>query len=311
MSIGFIHEITGRCNLACTFCYNPWPTSGMPEELSIEENCALLKRTLTDSKASWLTFTGGEPLLYEGLEEVMTFVHQHFPDIGLGLATNGVLLDASRLDRLRTAGLGYVEISLVTSEVQVYRRLVGGDHPDRSRHALTLARSRGLATTAATVLRSGMENELEDLIHIAFALGANRIALNRFVARGRGLHQAGLRPSLEELDRLLTTANRVGSELAYPIAITTPIEACLLPHERFPHLDFGPCICGESKWAIDSQGHLRTCELSEEILGDLKRERFTDLLESPRLGRFQGFSRSTACPGCRNTETCHGGCRFA
>jgi MoaA/NifB/PqqE/SkfB family radical SAM enzyme len=259
----------------------------------------MLERTLTDTQASWLTFTGGEPLLYEGLEQVMTFVHQRFPYIRLGLATNGVLLDASRLDQLMEAGLGYVEISLLASRAQTYQRIAGFNHLDRPRRALALARSRGLTTTAAVVLRSGLEPELEDLIRTSHALGADRLALNRFVARGRGAQNpTTFMSSFDELDRMLTLADRLGGELHYSIAITTPIEDRLLPHGRFPHLEFGTCVCGASKWAIDPGGNLRICELDERLLGNLNRNCFDDLARDPRVTGFHHANQEYGCAKC-------------
>jgi radical SAM protein with 4Fe4S-binding SPASM domain len=315
MGRGFIYEITGRCNLSCSFCYNAW--RGETADASIEEldparACELLDRVLVESNGAWLTFTGGEPLLYEGLERVMLHVYQRFPGVRIGLATNGVLLDAARLERLVASGLQYVEISLFAATEESFAKLSRQKCRDLPLQALTLARSWRLPTTVATVLRAELEAEFEDIVRLVWALGVDRLALNRFVAKGRGrFHQPELMPTAEELDSLLTQANRLAGELRFPIAVTTPIEDCLWPQARFPNLAFGACNCGESKWAIDPAGRLRLCELDETILGDLKYQPFSELARSPEVAKFRSNSRRQDCQDCKAFRNCGGGCRHA
>lgn len=297
MTLGFIHEITGRCNLACAFCYNPWRADERtPSELSVGENGALLEAVLRDSGATWLTFAGGEPLLYEGLETVMQRVHQQFPKVRLGLATNGLLLP-DRLESLVAAGLAFVEVSLTAEEAAC--------------RAIALSRTHGLAVTAAIVLHADLQERLEDLLRTAWALGADHLALNRFVPRGRGArHEAELGLTLMALNHLLTIADRVAGELGCAISVTTPVEDCLLPHTRYPHLAFGSCVCGASKWIIDPQGHLRVCELEALRLGDLRVTGFPELARHPAVARFRRETRSEACGTCTAQPHCGGGCRF-
>lgn len=312
MSLGLVHEITGRCNLSCTFCYNPWNIERTcPPELDPDANGALLERVLADSCAQWLTFTGGEPLLYDGLVQVMTHVHRRFPKVSLGLATNGILLP-QRLEALVGAGLGYLEISLFAAESGTFAALAGGGGPAPAFQAVAAARARGVPVTVSTVLRAGLGRELEDLIRRAHALGAERMALNRFVARGRGRrHAQALSLSPAELDGLLSLSDRLARELDFPILVTTPVENCLLSHRHYPHLAFGPCACARSKWAIDPEGFLRCCELDDRRLGNLREQGFRELARAAAAEAFRQACRTPACGTCPALPRCGGGCRFA
>lgn len=87
---------TRRCNLRCRHCYS----SSSPQERDILD-VALLFDAITDAAAlgyNWISFSGGEPLLYRPLPELL----EHTQALGLhtALATNGMLLDDRHLDAI-------------------------------------------------------------------------------------------------------------------------------------------------------------------------------------------------------------------
>ena len=71
MSIGAVVEVTPRCNLACTFCYNPWRCAGAgaPPPLSTKALREACRRFVTRGGVRWMVFAGGEPLLRTGSED--------------------------------------------------------------------------------------------------------------------------------------------------------------------------------------------------------------------------------------------------
>lgn len=81
-------NVNGACNLDCPWCWGP--EHNAPESVSInqwQEIATSLSRLGTRS----IVFTGGEPLMRAGLNELAAFVHE---DLGLRttLSTNGILL---------------------------------------------------------------------------------------------------------------------------------------------------------------------------------------------------------------------------
>ena len=98
---------TRRCNLRCLHCYS----SSSPEERG--EIAPALLRTLfegaRDEGYTVIGFSGGEPLLYGPLYEML----DEAKSLGLftTVTSNGMLLDARRLDRL-AGRLGLLAISL-------------------------------------------------------------------------------------------------------------------------------------------------------------------------------------------------------
>lgn len=83
------YYLTYRCNARCTFC-NIWKDEKVPA--SKEASPAVVCRNLADMRAlgvKFVDFTGGEPLLYEGLPEVLACAKQ----IGLRttITSNGII----------------------------------------------------------------------------------------------------------------------------------------------------------------------------------------------------------------------------
>src|SRR5262245_63914309 len=69
-------SLTDRCNLRCTYCMPAEGLDWLPgdELLSRDELVRLLTLAVTRLGIDSVRFTGGEPLLYRGLEDVVAAV---------------------------------------------------------------------------------------------------------------------------------------------------------------------------------------------------------------------------------------------
>jgi MoaA/NifB/PqqE/SkfB family radical SAM enzyme len=95
-----------RCNLACTYC-NEFDDFSKPVPL-LE-----MKRRLNHLRSlgtTFITISGGEPLLHPELDEIIG----HIRKLGMlaGMITNGYLLTTERIQRLNEAGLEHLQISI-------------------------------------------------------------------------------------------------------------------------------------------------------------------------------------------------------
>lgn len=98
--------ITARCNLTCVECYVP--QSRMGPELSPTEWCGLIDQWAS-LRVFQLAVGGGEPLLYPGLFEVLTYARKQ--GVVPNVTTNGVVLDAQSVRRMEEAGVARVNVS--------------------------------------------------------------------------------------------------------------------------------------------------------------------------------------------------------
>lgn len=85
---------TRKCNLSCKHCYS----SSSPQAKDVLEP-AVLKDAMDDLAEegyNWITFSGGEPMVYEPLADVLG--HARCSGMNTTLVSNGMLLTGKRLD---------------------------------------------------------------------------------------------------------------------------------------------------------------------------------------------------------------------
>ena len=119
-------SVTDRCNFRCRYC--------MPRERFQGHRFLPQSHLLTFAELTRVVgilyslgvrrvrLTGGEPLLRQGLPQLIRSLAALAPDLELVLTTNGVLLPALA-GPLRQAGLSEVTVSLDASEAEVFRHM--------------------------------------------------------------------------------------------------------------------------------------------------------------------------------------------
>ena len=97
---------TRRCNLSCTYCNEYDDFSKQIPTQEMKRRIDHLGRLGT----SIISFSGGEPLLHDELDELIRHIRSH--GALAGMITNGFLLNAARIQRLNEAGLDHMQISI-------------------------------------------------------------------------------------------------------------------------------------------------------------------------------------------------------
>jgi cyclic pyranopterin phosphate synthase len=113
--------LTDRCNLKCWYCTGREDFQFLPPEktLSYEELLRLLHIAVEKLGIIKLRLTGGEPLLYEHLEELVCELRK-MPSLQfLTITTNGIALK-QRAFMLRHAGIDRINVSLEGATEQAY-----------------------------------------------------------------------------------------------------------------------------------------------------------------------------------------------
>lgn len=155
-------SVTDRCNLRCRYCM---PQEGVQlmrhEDILSFEEIAQIVETLVPLGISKIRFTGGEPLVRKGIEQLIGMISA-IPGVNdLSLTTNGLLLD-KYADVLVNNGLKRINISLDTVDPDLYRELTRGGEIDQVFKGIDAAQRAGLDPVKINCVKSEQSNE-EDL----------------------------------------------------------------------------------------------------------------------------------------------------
>ena len=158
-------SLTDRCNLRCTYCMPAEGLAWLPAEdlLTFDELTRLLRLAVTRLGITNIRFTGGEPLLYRRLEEVVAATAQLDPRPEIALTTNGVGL-AGRAQALADAGLNRVNVSLDTVDPAQFAVITRRDRLGQVLNGLAAAAAAGLGpvkVNAVLDLESGLRDATE------------------------------------------------------------------------------------------------------------------------------------------------------
>ena len=158
-------SVTSACDLDCVYCNAVRDGSSRPG-LRVEQVVRLAEAAVL-AGARTVRFTGGEPLLRNDIEEIISHVRT-VPDVrSLALTTNARRL-AARARSLRKAGLDRVNIGLPSLRPETYRRITGGELAP-ALEGLDAALASGLAPVKlnVVVIRGENDDEIADFVELA------------------------------------------------------------------------------------------------------------------------------------------------
>ncbi|UGV41810.1 radical SAM protein [Methanococcoides orientis] len=178
-------SITEDCPNNCIHC--ALPDTKNRASLSAEDVKSTIDQVL-DMGSTFIVFDGGEPLVYEGLEELISYVDGDLATTGM--FTSGVGLTKERAISLKEAGLDMLSISLDSStekghdtmrgRVGVFKDAIG---------AVKNSLDAGLLVNIYVVISPGNIDELDDFYKIATDLGVHEISFFEIVPTGRWMNR--------------------------------------------------------------------------------------------------------------------------
>ena len=150
-------SLTDRCNLRCVYCM-PDGVQLLPrEEILRESEILRIAQAAAALGIRHVKVTGGEPLVRRCCRNVIRSLKQ-IPGIEtVTLTTNGILLQ-ERLADLKESGVDGINISLDTTDPDLYRDLTGGGDVAIVTDAIRSCADSGIRTKINAVAMS-LENE--------------------------------------------------------------------------------------------------------------------------------------------------------
>lgn len=257
-------SLLNHCNLGCVYCVageddlRRHNRSGKDDTLSVTDILAIVSRLHRQLGLATVRLTGGEPLLYPGLAELVRGIRAAgIPDIRL--TTNGFLLE--RLARpLKEAGIRSVNVSLDAIDEDIFFRMSRRHSAQRVIQGIDAAIGEGMEVKINSVVMKGM-NDSQVVPLLEFAMARNiRIRYLEVMAMGH-LHDQPERYLVtqeEILDKIsrhytLTSLGRKGSSTAGYWETSTGHSFGIIANESEP-------FCRDcDRLRLDSKGHIYGC----------------------------------------------------
>lgn len=292
--------ITERCNLKCVYC-----------SLSRARGCNMgikkFKSIAQEAKRngiSEIVFIGGEPLLNPNLLKMLLYCNKK--DIKPVIFTNGTLINPELADELSMIDMLTIVFKF-DSELS-YKEHVGAEVYSQVAKSIQLCTDRGIsAFTNITVTKKNIKL-LKRVIINSFKLGAEP-RLERHIPLKDDAINKTLEISAEEWKR----ANVVYLQ-CYARYIGVPLK-WFIRYIRRQSLIAGYSSLGckgfSASVTIRANGNAVPCGLAPDNLsvGNINKEPLSTILEEYYKQREVWNSIPEECKGCKEAETCKGGCK--
>ena len=272
-----------------------------------------------------LVIDGGEPLCREDLLDIVKYASSK--GIRTTIGSNGTLIDEAMARKMLDAGVKAVAISVDGADAQTHDsfRGISGSFEEAFK-GIKACRTTGLPFQFNMVIRKETLSQLEDMLDLAAACGANATEFFDLVAAGRAKRECKEQVlTLDERKRAMEWLAEAQGDC--PIVIRVPacpmyplllqekhIQPKHFPVEmlqRIPYYGRG-CAAGMPMGyvMVQSNGEVNPCMLLQVKLGNIREQGITSIWEtSPVLAKLRRRDLLKGeCGDCSHKVTCSG-CR--
>jgi len=266
--------VTTGCQYHCVHCSARGRSKSRPD-LSFNELQRTVQQCL-DLGVTNITFTGGEPLLRDGLEQLISSVS---PDRAISqVFTNGLALTPARAKSLKDAGIFGVQISLDSADPAEHDCLRGLDGAFRTveegvRNALDAGLLVGISTYATR--QSALRHNIIPIADLCSQWGVHEISIFDAIQTGGLSNQEDItldRISRKALHKDSLLVNRKYQKI--PRVITQNWTNSGSGFSRF----IG-CLAANRQFHITAQGDFTPCDFTPLSFGNVRTESVKSLWE--------------------------------
>jgi len=200
-------EITYKCPLHCVFCYNPLDyASTFKSELSTEDWLKVFRQS-RDLGAVQLGISGGEPLMRDDVEIMVSEASQM--GYYVNLLTSGIGLTEKRISAFKEGGLGQIQLSFQDSTKELNDFLSSTKTFELKSKVAKLIKEHDYPMVLNVVLHRLNIDHMDQILEMAEAMGADHVELANSQYYAWALkNRSYLMPSEEQLRKAEETTNR-------------------------------------------------------------------------------------------------------
>ncbi len=293
-------HITNKCNLRCTHCYD-WKNVddfvSFEQMLTIVDNYVLfLKKMELNGE---LSLTGGEPLIFNRIVDLIKYIKTQDVFIDLFILTNGTIkIEGELLDVIKQYNVG-VQISLDGTKA-FHDAIRGAGVFEKCIKNLNILLENHIRTTLHHVIMRKNVDDIEDYIFAMDSLGIKRIHFSNLVTIGPGAQEVALNP--DEFRIIMQKIINIQEKVNVSIIGRRPLWA-LFGSSGF-------CPVGFKTLTINASGIFLPCRRLPIQIGDAKMDTFFKVwFSSEFLIKMRDREKYVKqCGTCSKANEC-GGCR--
>ena len=306
-------EVTRECNLGCLFCYNHWRRDNSKQALSSYSQAnKTLKKLFKIASFEHITFTGGEPFLADGLNELVLDCRMQGKSVTI--ISNGTTGSESDYKILKDLGVSLFELPLHSDRPEIHDYLTNTSGSFRqvltSIHSLFKIQAE---IVIVFVLTKKNMDDLKNTLNFAEQLGVKRFMLARFNIGGRGIkHCPELLPTVNEFRNAFNVADDFAGSHKMKITANVCVPFCILKPGDYSNIRIVSCGThfSERPITIDYEGNVRMCNHSPRVIGNIHRDPMEVIFSSEYVKSWDS-SIPVLCSKCSEWSNCRGGCRAA
>ena len=303
-------ELTIACNEHCRHCGSRCGDISAESPLSLEEWKRVVDQVAEDfPQKPYLCITGGEPLLYPGLGELMAYARDR--GFHWGMTTNGTLITRETVRLLEETGMKTVSVSLDgLGETHEWFRQSPGSY-EKTLEGIRLMQASGAFqhVQVTTVVHARNYDQLEDMYALLSAMGLRSWRVINVEPIGRALDQPELALTHDQLRGLISFIRE--KRFAGPMEVTYGCSHYLgLPLEREVRDWYFLCSAGIYTASVQYDGRIGACldieRRSELIEGYIRTDRLSRVWQEGFLPYRTDFRKCGKCADCRDYAYCRG-----
>jgi len=257
-------QITARCQADCYHCSAARHRVRHRQELSTEELKSVIRQTEALGIVH-IVFTGGEPLLRPDIYELISYVNKD--EAIVMIFTNGILLTAENVARLRAAGLFSLNVSIDSPDPKTHddlRRVPGCFEKALAgmKRVIDAGILCGISTYATPErLRNG---QVMELIELARSIGCHEVTIFDTVPTGKLLRgEESILLSDEDKAELCRIEEDINAREGWPHIITQA-------HVNGP--TGAGCFAAWFQYYMTAYGDVMPCDFTPLTFGNLREE---------------------------------------
>ncbi|HON88034.1 MAG TPA: radical SAM protein [Spirochaetia bacterium] len=304
--------VTYRCTNACKFCYAG--CTGLQNsiaekypELDTEHSKHVINIFKEQCKIPFFSFTGGEPLLRDDLEELISFAIS----IGLrvNLISNGTLITKNRAHALYRAGLRTAQISLESIDAKTHDYLTGTPGSfEKTIQGIEHLLSAGISVQTNTTVTACNKEIVREIPQFVKSLGINRMSMNLYIPAGTENYRDELAVSYTACAELLPTLQKAAYSAGVQFFWYSPLPLCL--YNPVAHgLGNKNCAACDGLISIAPDGSILPCSSYDEPIGNILTDDFKHLWFSSKAQWFKQKEYAPEfCKTCSAFTACQAAC---